>query len=1285
MASKRISRILSGAAVVFCVILLCTMSVKGQQFGIRKLTFTISGSVGLSGVRMTGLPNSPITDNNGFYTDNVDYNWSGKVTPEKEGYTFDPPSIPYTNVKSSLENQNYTAQIKKFTISGSVGEAGVTMVGLPDSPVSGSDGTYKATIEFGGVVTVTPTKEGLTFNPISKQYSQVNKDYTGENYIPAPITFEISGSVGQSGVVLKGLPGDPISGTNGAYKAVVRYGWNDTVTPQKEGLNFNPPDRQYSNVISSQTYQDYTAEEITYTISGSAGAPGVVMKGLPNDPVSTAEGTYLVTVKYGFTGKVTPEKPGFTFKPLYMTYSKVVADFRNQDYTPEEIKFTISGSVGREGVIIKGLPGDPTSGPGGVYQVTVPFAWNGTVIPEKEGLIFTPDKKTYPSVTSNQMNQNYNAAPITFTISGSAGAAGVLIKGLPGRIISGESGFYTANVEFGWNGMVTPEKAGYAFNPPVRSYSRIITAEGNQDYTASLEKRSITGKIISAKGPVHGASIFADGTGGPVVTNANGEYSLSVDYGWSGTVTPNSEGYTFRPADKKYPPITQDQGSQDFAAEVVMLTISGSLPMPIESVVMSVSEGGIPGTTDSKGHYIVKVPYGWNGEITPKKEGFAFDPPSNKYTNVTTNYVDGQPVPRETPERKVLPQPSAPSGPTKAAPTTTGPSAPSAISTLEQLPAKGETHGPILEVPSDQGKVLGPEFDEQTKLLENQIGSLQQQVEGLLHQLSPGQQAPAELTEPNVLTKAGQGITGTVKPGASGTVPSKVPSVSAEVPRARGGPLVSGNYIDTDLRVVLQDLAEQSGINIYADDTVKGKVTCRLIREHLEGALDEVLKGTGYIFKEIPHSYLVFKPISNTFADTEMRDVLQALSTASGMVIVADETVSGLVTANIVNQPLDTVLDIVLAGTPYYVKKTPNYYLVASGAVDSRAFASVSETQRVKMNYTPADTAIGLLSIAFRPYVQAETHTHTVLVTAPAALVNRIVSDLKQIDIPPRHVMLEAKIVVMERSDLLNLGVEWGWPKISAGTFSSDFRGGGTAGTPQFGGDWPWGVQIGYTPDAVFTDSLLLTLNLLAQNGQANIVSSPQVLAQDGRQSMLSVMNEEYYYLTAPVQTAGFYTESQMETITAGTRLTITPRIGDNNDITLEIAADVSDVVSRGEATQRTVPLVTVSRRNATNTVRIKDGGTVAVAGLTENKTVKEESRVPGLGNVPVLGNLFKNKRSQGRSQEMAVFVTARLVPDVQGLVELPESQSLEGTSAKPMSDDDFKMRLRQSLMRPSR
>jgi len=259
-------------------------------------------------------------------------------------------------------------------------------------------------------------------------------------YKAAKITDTISGSVGISGVVMSGLPGNPVTGNNGDYTATVEYGWKGTVTPTKEGYTFEPVSRTYDKVTSNQVNQSYTAAIITFTISGTAGQSGVTMNGLPGMPVTDETGRYTATVNYGWTGTITPTKEGYVFQPADRKIDPVTTKQTNQDYSAKVRTFTISGSAGMDGVVMNGLPGNPVTSGGGLYTATVEYNWNGTVTPTKEGYTFEPVNKTYDKVTGNQANQGYSAKVITLTISGTTGQSGVVMNGLPGNPVTNEKG-----------------------------------------------------------------------------------------------------------------------------------------------------------------------------------------------------------------------------------------------------------------------------------------------------------------------------------------------------------------------------------------------------------------------------------------------------------------------------------------------------------------------------------------------------------------------------------------------------------------------------------------------------------------------------------------------------------------------------------------------------------------------------------------------------------------------------------------------------------------------------
>jgi hypothetical protein len=1185
MARKKNRKILSGGAIVLFVVLFCFLDISVHAFEATTIKYTISGSAGISGVTMKGLPGPPVvTDQNGSYSAIVDWDWKGTVTPDLEGYKFTPASKIYSKVTGNMSNEDYTPSEVTYTISGKVGMEGVEMNGLPGNPITGSDGTYSVTVPHGWQSTVTPIKVGYEFKPSNRGYPPVKSNQTNHDYTAEPMMLVIAGSVGVEGVVMEGLPDNIVSMQGGNYLVKVKYGWNGTVTPKKEGYEFSPASTDYSNVIETMSNQDFIATPLTYVISGTAGMAGVQMKGLTGDPITDENGYYSATVEYGFNKTVEPTMGGYNFTPASKIYTKVNSDRLNENYSAAMITITISGTTRMEGVVMNGLPDNPITGKDGSYSVKVDYGWSDTVTPTKEGYTFIPETKPYVAVSKDMANENYTAKRITYTISGSTTVPGVTIKGFPGNaIVSNPSGTYSSTVDYGWSGTITPTKDGYDFNPSNIKFDNISGDQTNQSFTPTIQKRKVSGKILSQKGqPIADVYIIADG-GGSGTTSANGEYELLVDHGWRGKITPTRDGYTFSPTNKQYSIVASDQ-TQNFTGMGRTFKITDSVIIgntPITGVLITArNEEGTVGTatTDAKGTFSVEVPYGWSGEIVPTKEGLQFNPPSQTYTNITSDMKNGEPVLMKT--TPTVPTPTTPT-PAIPTPTTPTPGIPTPKTPTPGIPTPTiPTPGiPTPTTPTPTTPTSPTEAEVPKTPLEEDISKIQAQLDRLLGQRSGQGQAP-------------------LTPGVG------------DIPIGPGGPLISNTFVDMDLPT----------------------------------------------------------------------EVLPAIATQAGISIIPDETVAGTITAEIQDVPLDTALEIVLAGTSYVVKKTPYYYLVCSGGIKDTMFSVVSETRRLRMNYITSEAAVGLLATPFREYAQSEigpagTDTYTVVVTAPPTMMNRIISDLKQIDRPLSQILLDARIVVMEKGDLLNLGVEWGWPKIQAGMFSSNHYGRGEAAS-DFGGEGPWGIQIGYTPDALFTNSLDLTLNLLAQNSEATILTKPQVLAQDGKESKIEVTTEEYYMLTAPEMTGSFYSRTELQEIKSGTILTITPHLGDNNDITLQVSVEVSDSIPRGAGSD--LPVVT--RRKAENNVTIKDGGTVALAGLTENRTRKDLRRAPGLSGLPLIGSLFKSTNNQNSTREIAVFVTARLVSNRGQAVEFTQTSDIPAP-IQP-AGDDFKARLRDSLSR---
>jgi len=1110
----------------------------------------------------------------------------------------------------SSSGSAFTGTIKKFKVSGSTGEPDVIIRGFPGATIqTDSSGYFEVEVPYGWSGTIIPQKPGFVFEPASRTIPPVKSDVTGMDFVPQVQTFVITGSVGIAGAVLDGFPELVTADENGNYKAVVPYGWKGTVVPVKDGYEFAPAKREYpAGVTRNMENESFKASPVTYEISGTvtvSGTPiaGVVMQGLPGNPSTSASGAYRASVPYHWTGTVTPTREGYVFDPPMQAYTNVDSPKTNQDYQAKPIQYTISGNVGVGSVLMKGLPGNVVSEPDGSYTATVNHGWAGEVTPTLEGYRFDPPKRSYTKVLANQSGQDYKPTEIIVSIAGNAGAPGVVLEGLQqpdGQpVISDAKGNYTVRVRYGWSGSVTPIKEGYTFKPESRSYSRISRDMLAESYTATRIRLVISGSVgmpdVLLKGfPSRVLSVGPRGT-----------YNTQVDYGWSGTVTPEKAGYEFDPPSRQYSDVRQNMTDQDYLAKEKRFKISGRIvgdtgPVEGVTVMTGIGDGIEPSVTGVDGTYQLDVPYNWTGAINLLKEGYEFEPKAQQVPPVTKDLtydfkakvkmltitgqivIDGQPM-----EGVTI---TADNGGTSAV-----------------TDARGRYK---VQVPYGwSGNIIptkeGVEFDPPSKPYENVVQDIDETAPA---------PAPEVAREPQITPPTG--------------MPPEQPSAQPTTP-ARPA---EGFTPETELlQAQIDELTKKLQAARRGAAEPNAARPAGPARPAIQPAA--VPEGAGPI-------------ITMTPVEEDLRTVLQNIALEAGVTIVPDPEVAGTVSCNIPGVPLEQALDIVLAGTGFSWKKTKYYYLVTSSKLASPGFMQGSESRVVKLNYIDANEAVLMLSPALAPYVRAQTRGRTVLVTAPASLMERVIEDLAKLDRRPRQVMLESKVVSLEKGNLLNLGVEWAWPQARAGAFANQMRN-AAIDVADFGGKIAWGIQMGYSPDATFTSALEMKLNLLAENGQAQIMTNPQIFAQDGKPAEIRVVKEEYFFMTPPFQqqatiTGFLSTWGELKTVESGTILTVTPHIGDNNEIMMEVAVELSDSIPRGRGSD--LPVVT--RRKTTNTVMIKDGGTVAIAGLTEDTRRTKEKKVPGLGDIPVIGGLFTSTEDDKNRREIAVFITARLVPE---------------------------------------
>jgi Type II secretory pathway, component PulD len=371
--------------------------------------------------------------------------------------------------------------------------------------------------------------------------------------------------------------------------------------------------------------------------------------------------------------------------------------------------------------------------------------------------------------------------------------------------------------------------------------------------------------------------------------------------------------------------------------------------------------------------------------------------------------------------------------------------------------------------------------------------------------------------------------------------------------------------------------------------------------------------------------------VDNIFFDTFIRDALADISLQTGVPIVADTTVTGFVTLELVDVPLPVALEQLLWPAGYTFRWMDGYYLVGSADQQSPLYHVLSVSRRVKLEHAVAEEVRQALPQAFRDRTQADPATNSLVVTAAEGVVERIVEEIRRLDQPPYQLRIDALVTEINSHGRRTLGLDWSW--------LDDQRRGIGKGSPADIGNLAGNV-LGLSFVLDMRD-FLINLRHAVEQGDATIRANPSVVTLEGKPASLFVGNVTYYVMSAGegAQT----TISRLEAIEAGVTLEILARVSDDGVIVLEVAPSVSDV--QGSAIQDgTLPVI--GRRQVKTTVRVRDGETLALGGLLQQREVEQRTRVPILGDLPIFGRLFSSTRRSQEETEVLVFITPHILRD---------------------------------------
>ncbi|WP_444929323.1 type IV pilus secretin PilQ [Microbulbifer sp. SSSA002] len=425
------------------------------------------------------------------------------------------------------------------------------------------------------------------------------------------------------------------------------------------------------------------------------------------------------------------------------------------------------------------------------------------------------------------------------------------------------------------------------------------------------------------------------------------------------------------------------------------------------------------------------------------------------------------------------------------------------------------------------------------------------------------------------------------------------------------------------------------------------------------------------------------KKLSLNFQDIEVRSVLQVIADFTDLNLVASDTVQGKITLRLDGVPWDQALALILKAKGLDKRQEGSVIMVAPAAEIAERERQELETRKqleelaplrtefISVRYADAGEIFNLFSgtdgasggsgstdqqmsmLSSRGSAIVDERTNTIILTDTEDKIAQFRELIEVIDIPIRQVMIEARIVTANSDFQRELGVQWDFvdgSEINDSTYGVGSGGvtldDGTALGSLTGDFDPLLVDLGVSNPAgsmayaILQDDFFLSLELSALEdvGVAEIVSQPKVVTGDKQEATIQSGVE------IPYQEA---TSSGAASITfreAVLQLNVTPQITPDNNIIMALNIEQNSVGDYVDVGAGQVPTINVNTLETK--VLVRNGETIVLGGIFESNVVEGETKVPLLGDIPYVGNLFKKTIRTDDKREILMFITPRILED---------------------------------------
>jgi type IV pilus assembly protein PilQ len=448
------------------------------------------------------------------------------------------------------------------------------------------------------------------------------------------------------------------------------------------------------------------------------------------------------------------------------------------------------------------------------------------------------------------------------------------------------------------------------------------------------------------------------------------------------------------------------------------------------------------------------------------------------------------------------------------------------------------------------------------------------------------------------------------------------------------------------------------------------------------------------------------RPVTFNFQDVPVRTVLQLIAEESGLNVVAADTVQGNVTLRLVNVPWDQALDIVLQAKGLDKRRSGNVVWIAPQAEIAKYEQDKEDarialdnrvdlvTEYIQINYHNAGAIFKALTeakgiggssggqggqggannqndngfLSQRGRLVADDRTNTLMVSDIPKKVAQIRELVRVIDRPVDQVIIEARIVIATETFAREIGARFGINGAAGkdGDRSSLGFGGSAeassasaaaraaaqqAGQSRFTGTRDFNVNLpvanpaGALALSILNAGYLLDVELSAmqEEGRGEVISNPRVVTSNQREAVIRQGQEVgYVTVTQGAGAGGNVAQQTVQFKDVLLEMKVTPTITNDGRVFLNMNVKKDEVEDFVEASIGSVPLI--NKREVNTAVLIEDGQTVVIGGVYEFRDRSDVQKVPFLGDIPFLGNLFKKKGKNKEKAELLVFVTPKVL-----------------------------------------